>query len=102
MFTNSACTIFDKDGNRQEFHAVYWQGKQEHRANKDGREPSDSLLLIIPTDKALNLHLDDTIFRGIIEDLTVPELKKKHKFYVISTIKDFLFGENPHYEITGA
>lgn len=102
MFTNSACTIFDRDGNRQEFPAVYWQGKQEHRANKDGREPFDSLLLIIPTDTPLNLHLDDTIFRGIVEDLPVPELKKKHEFYVVHAIGDFLFGQNPHYKIIGA
>ena len=37
-----------------------------------------------------------------VDNSTFTSLRKKHKFYIIKEISEFLFGANPHYEITGA
>ncbi len=102
MFTNSACTFVDRNGNKTVFEAVYWENSNAMSINNNGRKPSDGILIIIPTSEALNIHLEDTVFEGIMEDLPLSELKRLHKFYVVKGIKPFLFGSNPHYEITGA
>ena len=102
MFTNSSCTFFDNNGQKTIFEKVYWQGAKGTNINDNGRKSADNLLIVIPTDKPLNIQLEDMIFKGITEDISLIELKKQHKFYVVKEIKEFLFGSNPHYEITGA
>lgn len=102
MFTNSACTIFDRNGQKTVFDKVYWQGSKGMNINENGRKPTDSVLIIIPASKPLDIRLEDIIFKGIAEDISLNELKKHNDFYVVSEIKEFLFGSNPHYEIKGA
>ena len=102
MFTNSACTFVDRNGNKTVFEAVYWENSNAMSINNNGRKPSDSVLIIIPTSEALNISLEDTVFKGIAEDIPLNELKKHNDFYVVKGIKPFLFCSNPHYEIIGA
>lgn len=102
MFTNSACTFFDRNGQKTVFEKVYWHSSKSMNINENGRKPSDSVLIIIPTSKALNIRLEDIVFKGIAEDIPLNELKKHNDFFVVKEIKPFLFGRNPHYEITGA
>lgn len=102
MFTNAACTIFDRSGNKTVFEKVYLENSNAMAINDKSRQPSDSVLIIIPTSEALNISLEDTVFKGIAEDIPLNELKKHNDFYVVKGIKPFLFGSNPHYEIIGA
>ena len=102
MFTNSACTFFDRNGQKTAFENVYWQSSKGMNINEKGRMPSDSVLIIIPTSKALNIRLEDIVFKGIAEDIPLNELKKHNDFFVVKEVKEYLFGSNPHYEITGA
>lgn len=104
MITNSACTIFDKDGNKTAFPKVWLESVNgmTTSAKTNSRQPIDSIFIVIPTRDKLNIRLEDIIFGGIVENLSLGELKKKYKFYVVEEIKPFLFGNNPHYEIKGA
>lgn len=101
MFTNSACTFFDRNGQKSIFENVYWQSSKSMNISKSDRKPSDSVLIIILTSEELNIRLEDIVFKGIAEDIPLNELKKHNDFYVVKDVKPFLFGRNPHYEIVG-
>ena len=101
MFTNSSCTFFDRNGQKTIFEKVFWLGSKITNINENGRKPADSLMLIIPASEKLNIRLEDIVFKGVMEDMPLNELKKNNDFYVVKEVKEFLFGSNPHYEIKG-
>lgn len=101
MYTNASCTIYSRDGGRIVFEQVYCEASKGMLANKKLRESSDGLLLIIPTNQKLDIQNEDIVFIGIVPDIPLNELKNQYDFYVVKDVTSFLFGKNPHYEITG-
>lgn len=102
MFINASCTIFNRNAQKTVFERVYWQQSKGMHINENSRKSDDSVLIIIPASGSLDIRLEDTIFKGITDDIPLHELKKHNNFYIVKEIKEFLFGSNPHYEIIGA
>lgn len=101
MFTNTSCTIIRGDI-RQHFPSVYWQQNIAENMNNNQREPMDSLLLIIPTRAEIDIKNDDLIFKGNVDDsMPVNDLRSQGGYYAVKGVKPYLWGANPHYEITG-
>lgn len=106
---NDEITVFHLDDNnitytKQYFDNLYFEHSKKINVVDKGIENASTGLIIIPSEKEINIFEKDVVVEGkIVEELNekyrLCDLKEKYHTYIVISIDDMKKGGLPHYEV---
>ena len=91
---------YDESVTKSLFDEVYFRYNKKSGLIDKGLEKGSTGSITIPTTKKLDIHIDDYVVEGIIEDeFDLRELLKKYQIFKVVSVDDNRKGGLQHYKI---